>query len=237
MRDIGTCYLTEEEPGVFIISTNQHGGIAISSKNVGKTANYNVSEASFYLEIADKINVELNSAGLLGVNYNFNIVVPEEQSVYVVSRVDNGIAYLQKVSNCVPAGTPVIIKGNANENVVLNIKAPTNADIANNALKGTLYEETLHAGQIYTLSPEKGGLFAKAKSGTVPQNSVYLNLQDPENTAEAITLCYHDDQTAVNSTNNVIKREISKCFDFQGRPATRNQKGLIIENSKKTINK
>ena len=75
MRDIGTCYLTEEEPGVFIISTNQHGGIAISSKNVGKTANYNVSEASFYLEIADKINVELNSAGLLGVNYNFNIVV------------------------------------------------------------------------------------------------------------------------------------------------------------------
>lgn len=237
MRDIGTCYLTEEEPGVFIISTNQHGGIAISSKNVGKTANYNVSEASFYLEIADKINVELNSAGLLGVNYNFNIVVPEEQSVYIVSRVDNGIAYLQKVSNCVQAGTPVIIKGNANENVVLNIKAPTNADIANNALKGTLYEDTLHAGQIYTLSPEKGGLFAKAKSGTVPQNSVYLNLQDPENTAEAITLCYHDDQTAVNSTTNVITRENSKCFDFQGRPATRNQKGLIIENSKKTINK
>lgn len=230
-RNIGRCYVTENTPGSYIISTNQYGGIALSSKNIGKATSYNQTNAAFALELVDNISVTLNQAGTLGVNYNFDIVIPENLKVYIANSINNGVVQMQRLYDRLPAGTPAIIVGDKNESITLHISAPTTATLSENKLKGVFYSETHN--NAYVLNPETG-LFNKAANGMVSQNNVYLLLDNTETTPETLSPDFNDTPTGITSTNKDDDHS-TKTYDIQGRPATSSYKGIVIKGKNKIM--
>lgn len=232
-RDFGTYYITEEMPGTFMVSTNQHGGIALGSGTIGQSAYYYTSYAGFTLEIADKINVQLNEAGLRGVNYNFDVIVPEELQVFVVDHIEDGTACFLRVYDRLPAGTPAVIKGNPDENITLQIEAPASQAIEDNMLHGTYFKQSDINGNLYVLDSNNGGCFSKASSTTVADNSVYL-LLDAGETAP-LALSFSDDPAGVESASAVTPQTPSATYDLQGRKVDANYKGIVIQGNSKVL--
>ena len=230
-KQAGRYYVTEDQPGIFSISTTQYGGMALSALYANTTAYYGNSNAQFQLQIVDEVSVQLNSAGMKGINYSFDIVVPEDLQVYVVDHVDNGTAYFLRVYDRLPACTPAVIRGEASQKISLQIAAPTDSKIQDNMLKGTYFAQTGLKGNIYTLSTTDGGRFNKAPIGNVTANNVYLEMED--GTPTTLSLDFSDEPTGISktATGNTANGN-SKTYDLQGREVGQPTNGVYIHNGK-----
>lgn len=245
-RQFGTYYITEIRPGTFVLSTTQQGGICMSNRTIGQSIGYNADYAGYYLELVDNFDITLNETGLRGINYNFDIILPENLQVYVVDNIEGNTANLKRVYDRLPAGTPAIIRGEANQNITLHIAAPAAIDpnkeitwndqqystaIGKNLLRGTYFEESVSANNIYTLTTDQNGIFAKSASANVSANSVYLTFKDEETPGDAITLNFSDEPT--NVTSVTTSDNASDTYDLQGHKVNEHKHGIVIKNKEK----
>ena len=237
-KQAGRYYVSEDNPGVFSISSTQYGGMALSSLYANTTAYYGNSNAQFQMQLIDNIKLTLNSAGMKGVNYAFDIIVPEDLKVYVVDHLDGNTACFLRVYDRLPAGTPALICGEANQQLDLEIAAPSGKSIEDNMLHGTYFAASGLKGTIYTLSTNEGGCFSKALIGNVPANSVYLELGDDAPTGNII-FDFSDEPTGIENSKQRIEDNAQhpmindkSTYDLQGRKIERPFTGLYIHNGK-----
>ncbi len=230
---MGKYYITESSPGNFKLSTTQNGGIAYSANTPGKSIAYESEDAVYQLEIAQTINVSMQSSGLKGVCYGFDIIIPEDLEVYIVDHIDNGTAYLLRVYDRLPAGEPAIIKGQSYQNITLNIAAPTESNIAGNMLHGTYLSENGIKGTLYTLKTTDGGIFAKAATSNVSANSVYLVFDAADAPTGKLTLNFSDEPCAIQETQSTLRN--NQRYNLQGHPIAAPRKGEIYIQDGKII--
>lgn len=228
----GKYYFTQYSPGKYMASTNQNGGIAISSRNPGYSASYSLSYAGFELQIADKLDVILGANGLKGINYNFDVVVPEELEVYVVDNVKDGVANLLRVYDRLTAGTPAIIKGQANQTITLQIAAPTGKPLAENLLKGTYFKTELLLDNIYVL--QANGTLVKPHTQLLNANDCYLKLKEDEATFETLVLNFSNEPAAVEAVESE-EQDNNVIYDLQGRIIPTTAKGIVIKKHRKVL--
>lgn len=248
-RQFGTYYITEARPGTFIFSTTQNGGITMSNRNIGQTVGYNLDNAGYHLELVDHIEIIINQSGLRGINYNFDIIIPEDLHIYVVDNIQGNTANLKRVYDRLPAGTPAIIQGEANTTIQLQIAAPAGNDpnkeitwnnqqytatIPNNMLRGTYFEETQPSDNIYTLTTHQNPTFVKNPTTKLGPNSVYLT--DLPQPADTITLNFSDEPTKITTTTALPYRT-QQSYDLQGRKTKNTTHEIIIKNNTKVIQK
>lgn len=229
-KEVGKYYAAEVTPGVFQLATTQTGGIAYSAASACKSETFGLDDANYQLEPVNTFSISLQSSGLKGVNYSFDIIIPEDLEVYVLDHIDNGTAYLLRVYDRLPAGEPAIIRGESFATITLQIAAPTESNIAPNMLRGTYYAESGIKGTLYTLKTTDGGVFAKSAIGNVPANSVYLLFDEP--VSSKITLDFSDEPCRINDKN--YTKEDNNIYDLQGNKVDTMAKGHIyIKNGNK----
>ena len=235
-KQAGRYYVTEDKPGVFSISTTQNGGMALSALYSNTTAYYGNTNSQFRLQIVDELQITLNTAGLRGINYNFDIIVPEDLQVYVVDNIDGNTARFLRVYDLLPAGTPAVVKGEPNQQITVQIAAPSGNKIEDNILKGTYFAKSGLKGNIYVLNTLGGGRFSKNTTGNVSANSVYLEFGD-DAPAGMLTLDFSDEPAGIEDSrlateNNSHSSDDPSYYDLQGRKTERPADGLYIHRGK-----
>lgn len=235
-KQAGRYYVTEDKPGVFSISTTQNGGMAYSALYNNTTAYYGNNNSQFRLEIVDDITVTLNTAGMKSINYAFDIIVPEDLQVYVADHLDGNKICFLRVYDRLPAGTPAIIRGEASQQLTLQIAGPSAKPVEDNMLKGTYFAKSGLKGNIFTLNTLGGGRFTKVTTGSVAENSAYLEFGDDDAPSGMLSLEFSDEPTAVQEVNGQCPMVNGQSiYDLQGRKVknfTPNSKGIFIQNGK-----
>lgn len=225
--DAGKYYVAELRPGVYQLATTQTGGIAYSAATAGRSESYGSDNACYQLEPVSTITVSMQSSGLKGICYSFDILIPEDLEVYVLDHIDGQTACMLRVYDRLPAGEPAIIRGQSYQSIPLQIAAPTESNIAPNLLRGTYYAESGIKGALYTLKTTDGGIFGKSAIGNVPANSVYLLMDTAADSK--FTLDFSDEPCKTLDRIPIVpaRASASAIYDLQGNKVHSPLKGHI----------
>ena len=151
------------------------------------------------------------------------------EAAYVVTASTSSSATLTKVT-AVPAGTGVILKGTAGEEVSIPVAEYTGSGISN-ILVGTLEATTVTAETVYVVSGGKFMLFAGTE---IPANKAYLPASALTGGAPSLSFDFGGETTGINSVERGAL-SVEGCYTLDGRRVAQPTKGLYIVNGKKVV--
>lgn len=153
-------------------------------------------------------------------------------AAYFVTGNTGNTLELTQISQVVPAGTGVLLKGTGD--CLIPIKG-AGTDVASNKLIGVTEETADVAAGIYVLMNESKGVgFYKTNNAfTVGANSAYLPANAFGSQAREF-LGFDTDVTGIESVSQ-SGFSFGDFFDLQGRRVAQPQKGLYIVNGKKVV--
>lgn len=186
----------------------------------------------------DGVSVEplsVNAAGMSSyVTINALDFTNSSLECYVATAEGSDAITVAQV-NKVEAGTPVIIKGDANASELVPVLSG-DADDYTNLLSGSLTQtHTVAAGEtIYALGQD--ALFHPVSAEVViPAMKAYLVSAGG---AQAKRLVFGDTTTGIkNITENPKPNTNNLTYNLQGQRVDANHKGIVIKNGKKYFNK
>ena len=231
------------DAGVYSLSDVQYGPVALSGNDTQiKTANKDSEGNNWYIKPAETVKVSLNSNGILSLYLDIDVQIPEGVSVYTLDGFNGGEAQLAKLTDVIPARTPVILKGDSYASLLFPILPSQTYPEEEGIMKGTLLKKTgLKSKTFYTVGVKSGQpCITLALTNSVTANQCYILKEDME--ALGLTETQYnldfDGLTAVNDVDAAAdKPQTSKTYDLQGRPATADAKGIVIENGETVIRK
>ena len=165
----------------------------------------------------------------------------EGLTVLIATDETQGYVELSKVSQ-VPAGAPIIVKGEAGDYSVPVCDATTYSDNLTNKLSGSATASyTVEAGDnIYAIKKDKSEFRPVAAGVEIPAKKAYFKSGFPIN-ADAkpfIIRGEEEDPTAVSTVEVVEAAKAKKFFNAAGQQVDENYKGFVITSAgKKIINK
>lgn len=149
----------------------------------------------------------------------------EGLKAYVVSDVTDGFALLTEVTEAVPAGTGLILKGTAGQSYAI-LTAATASVIDANMLVGVTANTAIGGnGLDYIL---QDGKFVKANAGTINAGKAYLRL-DVALARQVIEI----DEGTTGIDSNLRTRNTNVLFNLKGQRIRQPAKGLYIVNGRK----
>lgn len=203
--------------------------------------------SQWYLVEAPSIDITISVAGYSTANYPFAVTLPEGIKAYtgtVIEDEGNKVFQLKEVSEGkIPAETPVVLAGEANQTYTLTIDSEnTNDPITPNDLAGTLLPETIAEGTtIYGLSQYEGvvgfyKLADNATNRTVSANKAYLPGTPATQGIRGLIFSFNDnDGTTTDIGNTVAETEKKEYYDLQGRRVMNPSHGIYITKSGKKV--
>ena len=152
------------------------------------------------------------------------------EAAYVVTASTSSSATLTKVT-AVPAGTGVILKGTAGEEVSIPVAEYTGSGISN-ILVGTLNATPVETETVYVVS---GGEFKLFAGTEIPAGKAYL----PKSAivggnAPSLSFDFGGETTGLSEELRVNSEE-SVYYDLSGRRVAQPTKGVYIVNGKKVL--
>ena len=165
----------------------------------------------------------------------------EGLTVLIATDETQGYVELSKVTQ-VPAGAPIIVKGEAGDYSVPVCDATTYSDNLTNKLEGSATASyTVAAGDyIYAIKKDKSEFRPVAADVVIPAKKAYFRSEYPIN-ADAkpfIIRGEEEDPTAVTTVEVVEAAKAKKFFNAAGQQVDENYKGFVITSAgKKIINK
>lgn len=136
----------------------------------------------------------------------------------------------------VPAGTPMILKGEAGQTYdIPALEGDAAEQQLTNLLEGTTVGFTVDSRSIYVLRDgEQGVGFYYAKTNdVVAPHTAYLPAANTESTGDFIALDKDDIPTAISELKSEATAE--GCFNLQGQRVAAPSKGIVVMNGKKII--
>lgn len=165
----------------------------------------------------------------------------EGLTVLIATKETQGYVELSKVTQ-VPAGAPIIVKGEAGDYSVPVCDATTYSDNLTNKLSGSATASyTVTADDnIYAIKKDKSEFRPVAAGVEIPAKKAYFRSEYPIN-ADAkpfIIRGEEEDPTAVSTVEVVEAAKAKKFFNAAGQQVDENYKGFVITSAgKKIINK
>lgn len=215
-------------------------------KVVGWSGTGNGSQ--WYLVEAPSIDITISVAGYSTANYPFAVTLPEGIKAYTGTIItedgSNKVFLLNEVpEGKIPAETPVVLAGEANQTYTLTIDSEnTNDPITSNDLAGTLLPETIEEGTtIYGLSQYEGvvgfyKLADNATNRTVSANKAYLPGTPAIQGVRGLAFSFNDnDGTTTGIENIVTETGKEEYYDLQGRRVMNPSHGIYITKSGKKV--
>ncbi len=159
----------------------------------------------------------------------------EGLEVYKVTGHDDSAITTEAIDKAVPANTPLLLKGTANQTYYIPMAGSNASTVSGNLLKaGTGAAVSSETGKTkYVLSVADGkAIFKKigTADATVPTGKAYLEF---DGTVPAHAFFLDGDATAIK--NIKVGSDDNIYYDLQGRRVLYPTKGLYIVNGKKVI--
>lgn len=178
-------------------------------------------------------SVSLNSKGLATFSVVHNLSIKTE-GVKAYKAAVNGVTItLTELDGYIPAGTGVILRGEAGATVGFEAPASgvTDADVTGNVLKATTkadgtLETKPSSGNVYALNGDK---FLEYTPDTFVANKAYIAVEGPA--ANELHIVFADaEQGNTTGIESIEAAAQTLTFDLNGRMAT--VRGLQIKNGK-----
>ena len=165
----------------------------------------------------------------------------EGLTVLIATGETQGWVELSKVTQ-VPAGAPIIVKGEAGDYSVPVCDATTYSDNLENLLEGSATASyTVEDGDnIYAIKKDKSEFRPVAAGVEIPAKKAYFISEYPVNVNAKpyIIRGEEEDPTAVSTVEVVEAAKAKKFFNAAGQQVDENYKGFVITSAgKKIINK
>ena len=219
-------------------------GIKPENDGLHLDAGYNIvgwtngDASEWYLVEAADIETEITAAGYATVNYPFAVQVPEGVTAYTgTANAEKGVFSLNAIeTGIIPANTPVILEGDANNVYTLNIVTEEVAPIKNNALSGIfLSQEIASESNAYILGNGNSGIGfyqMSADDRTLGANKAYLELSASMSHIRSITI--GGPTTGIEDTVT-DGTQAEEYYDLQGRRVMNPVKGIYVTKSGKKV--
>ena len=257
-------YIDNALPEGHVVELN-HDGIVSTSDNINIYINDGSYDGSLYEDYLDDalwqdyennihryFPLTVTSAGWATLYIGFATQLPSGLKAYIVteSSVDDHEATLKRVSNLLPATTPLVIKG---EQAGTYLLTSYDGDVEpldkwENKLIGSyigqeskwgvpVNQGDANEGSILTLGRNSQGEvgFYYYQGTQIPPYRAYLTYNSVQSRNAYFSL-FIDDRL-ITGLEEIENRELSdrKCYDLQGRQVIHPVRGLYIRDGKKVV--
>lgn len=144
---------------------------------------------------------------------------------------------LEEIKGVVPAGVPVLLKGDANKVYALDKAeggSPVSTDLKFSDGTATSTAETA----VYGLATVDGqdGFYKASKGKTIPVKCAYLEVANSASSAKCFSLGDHSGSTTgITSVKNEAAGNNAPMYNLAGQLVDKGYKGIVIKNGKKIV--
>lgn len=148
-----------------------------------------------------------------------------------------------KISGVVPAGVPVLLKGDANKEYVLNkadggSSVSTDLKMSDGTATSTDASASTDAVTLYALSTVDGvtAFYPVKKGSPIPAKRCYLEVKSTSPKAAFYSLGTNfGETTGISSVENKVEKADAPVYNLAGQLVGKGYKGLVIKNGKKFV--
>lgn len=148
-----------------------------------------------------------------------------------------------KISGVVPAGVPVLLKGDANKKYVLNkadggSSVSTDLKMSDGTATSTDASASTDAVTLYALSTVNGvtAFYPVKKGSPIPAKRCYLEVKSTSPKAAFYSLGTNfGETTGISSVENKVEKADAPVYNLAGQLVGKGYKGLVIKNGKKFV--
>ena len=218
----------QADPSVNMSVLHCAGGGSI----VGWEAPANASQWEAIDAKGTEVEIEISAAGYATTCLPFAATIPSTLHAYAVSSIDAGILNFEEITGTLPAGTPVILEGEANT-YKFAVADEVAAYDKTNKLEGT-YTQIAAPNGSYILQNHSGKVgFYKVDTSeatpNIPGNRAYLPAS-----VSSVKAFYFED--AADVIQNVFEgMSNGEIYNLAGQRIGKLQKGVNIVNGKKVM--
>lgn len=144
---------------------------------------------------------------------------------------------LEEIKGVVPAGVPVLLKGDANKVYALDKAeggSPVSTDLKFSDGTATSTAETA----VYGLATvdDQDGFYKASKGKTIPVKCAYLEVENSASSAKCFSLGDHSGSTTgITSVKNEAAGNNAPMYNLAGQLVDKGYKGIVIKNGKKIV--
>lgn len=152
-------------------------------------------------------------------------------------NADKKTITLEEIEGVVPAGVPVLLKGDANAEKALDKAdggSPVYTDLKASDGTATSSDKTA----VYGLATVNGqdGFYKASKGKTIPAKCAYLEVANSANSAKFYSLGDHSGSTTgITSLKNEAAGNNAPMYNLAGQSVAKGYKGIVIKNGKKIV--
>ena len=191
----------------------------------------NAPAAQWTFEEATSINVTVSSAGYATLYVPFAVTIPSGIKAYAVSGLSGNILTLAEIETTIPAGTPVILEGEANT-YTFDITTGGSYE-GDNKLEGTYLQKAADDGSyILQNQNDKVGFYlvdTDIATPNVPANRAYLIVSSP------VKAFFFGEADGISAVAKDASAKDATIFNIAGQRVAKAQKGIYIVNGKKVL--
>lgn len=148
-----------------------------------------------------------------------------------------------KISGVVPAGVPVLLKGDANKEYGLNkadggSSVSTDLKMSDGTATSTDASASTDAVTLYALSTVDGvtAFYPVKKASAIPAKRCYLEVKGTSAKAAFFSLGTNfGETTGISSVENKVEKADAPVYNLAGQLVGKGYKGLVIKNGKKFV--
>lgn len=142
-----------------------------------------------------------------------------------------------KISGVVPAGVPVLLKGDANKDYALD-KADGGSSVSTDLKMSDGTATSTDAATLYALSTVDGvtAFYPVKKASAIPAKRCYLEVKGTSAKAAFYSLGTNfGETTGISSVENKVEKADAPVYNLAGQLVGKGYKGLVIKNGKKFV--
>lgn len=165
-------------------------------------------------------------------------------TAYAVKLNDakDGVEFTE-IPGVVPAGVPVLLKGDANKEYVLDKAdggSPVSTDLkmSDGTATSTVASASTAAATLYALSTVDGvtAFYPVKKNSPIPAKRCYLEVKSTSAKAAFYSLGTNfGETTGISSVENKVEKADASVYNLAGQLVGKDYKGLVIKNGKKFV--
>ena len=157
---------------------------------------------------------------------------------YAVKLNDDNTVSFTKLTDVVPAYTPVLLKGTADTNYEINSNAGWAPYVLTDLKASDGTSASTDAATLYALSTVDGvtAFYPVKKGSAIPAKRCYLEVKSTSPKAAFYSLGTNfGETTGISSVENKVEKADAPVYNLAGQLVGKDYKGLVIKNGKKFV--
>lgn len=189
----------------------------------------------------ESLTIPSSSFATYAAYYPVNYAELGLEAYAVKLNADKKTITLKKIEGIVPAGVPVLLKGDANPEKALDKAdggSPVSTDLNTDLKASDGTSASTDAATLYALSTVDGvtAFYPVKKGSAIPAKRCYLEVKSTSPKVAFYSLGTNfGETTGISSVENKVEKADAPVYNLAGQLVGKDYKGLVIKNGKKFV--